>query len=219
MNPIISSDIDKLPKIIETTTRLMSQAQTLLDNIKSNLDLILDNTLEMYNHELHRHNFHKHHGEKGHSYGFGVTTKGNAGKSYLYGCRGYRPLVELLINEMRSAIDEDNNGLRFFHDFCFSYDDDDLPLALVKIMNSFCMPGMPKHFSIGKDGTWDTKYSSEPLYWDNEYDVIHVGYDLENSSYPPKFTDRNHTVVVYTWQQYLNTLPRQMFDQYAKLLT
>lgn len=214
MTAIIPGDIDDVQGALDLNYKLCSNAIHILDLIEEHSTTVYEKLYDMYNYELHRHNYHKHDSDEGHSYSDGFITKNNDGKAYLYTCRGHRTLVDLLLMEFKEAKDWDNNGLLFFYDFTFSYDDDELPPGIRKIMDNPCMPGYPKSHYINSD-TIVPKFSSETLLWDNEYNVIPTGLDDNNN---PTFVDRNNTVQIITWRDYLVTLPQQFYDQRKLLL-
>lgn len=227
--PKITGDPDRLIDPILFNSRLCSSAYEILKKIEESLTHIVADNLEMYNYEFHKHNYHKHDVEKGHSYYDGCITLGNGGKSYLFNNRFYLTLVELLMTEYRDATDHDENGMVFYYDFCFPYDDPDIPVGLRKAMDSFIMPGFSKRHYLRLDIDNDVEkedyisndsnniYETEaPIIWEDEYDIIHIGF--EDDGYTPKFIARNKTVQKITWKDYLRSLPQEFFDQRAPLL-
>lgn len=209
----ITGDPDKLEIPISFSARMWNQALTIGKRIEESLTNIVADNLEMYNYGLHRHNYHQHNSEKGHSYYDGCITSGNAGKTYLYNTRSYMTLIELLITEYQEAGDWDGNGMIFYHDFCFSYDDPDVPIGLKNMMASFTMPGFSKPHYSAIDGISE---EDDSMIWEDEYNIIHIGF--EDDGCTPKFIDRNKQVQVISWIDYLRSLPQEFFDQRAPLL-
>jgi hypothetical protein len=210
----ITGDPDRLLEPVLFSLRMWTNALAMAKQIEESLTNIVADNLEMYNYELHKHNYHRHDTEKGHSYYDGCITSGNAGKCYLFNNRSHLTLIELLMAEYKDGTDHDENGMVFYYDFCFSYDDPDIPIGLQKAMSSFVMPGFSKRHYLRLDV--DVEEEDEAIIWEDEYDIVHIGF--EDDGYTPKFVARDKTVQKITWKEYLQSLPQEFFDQRAPLL-